>query len=168
HRFGLRIASRGRRRRGGSRPGRRRRSACGRAQEAADKSGVEGGPCSEGVRTRKSVLLVGARRRARGRDVSPGTGKSMNVAVFASSFYPHLGGVEELVRQLCKEYRRRGHEVVVITNRWPPSLPERSTYGGTPVYRIPMRVPDGPRRARIKFQATHRRLERQAREILLR
>jgi glycosyltransferase involved in cell wall biosynthesis len=31
-----------------------------------------------------------------------------------------------------------------------------------------MRVPDGPRRARIKFQATHRRLERQAREILLR
>jgi glycosyltransferase involved in cell wall biosynthesis len=86
----------------------------------------------------------------------------MNLALFASSFYPNLGGVEELVRQLAKEYRQRGHEAIVITNQWPPTVPKRSTYEGIPVYRIPMRVPEGPTRARLKFRATHGRILREA------
>lgn len=92
----------------------------------------------------------------------------MNIAVFASSFYPQLGGVEELVRLLCKEYRHRGHEAIVVTNRWPPDLPRQSTHEGISVYRIPMRVPAGPLRARLRFHATRRRLSRDIRQILLR
>jgi glycosyltransferase involved in cell wall biosynthesis len=92
----------------------------------------------------------------------------MNLALFASSFYPNLGGVEELVRQLAREYRRRGHEAIVITNQWPPSLPKRSMCEGIPVYRIPMRVPDGPARARLKFRATHGGILREAGAIMRR
>lgn len=37
------------------------------------------------------------------------------VALIASSFYPHIGGVEEHVRQIARELRDLGHEVVVWT-----------------------------------------------------
>ena len=46
----------------------------------------------------------------------------MNVAIFASAFYPSIGGVEELVRQLAHEYQRHGMSVIVLTNRWPRSV----------------------------------------------
>ncbi len=37
------------------------------------------------------------------------------VALIASSFYPHIGGVEEHVRQIARELRDLGHEAVVWT-----------------------------------------------------
>ena len=47
----------------------------------------------------------------------------MTVALFASAFYPHVGGVEELCRQLAHEYRARGDGIAVFTERWPRTLP---------------------------------------------
>src|SRR5205823_6008368 len=55
----------------------------------------------------------------------------------------------------------------VITNRWPPNLPKHTVAEGTPVYRIPMRVPDGPVRARIRFHATHSHILREVEAILV-
>ena len=66
---------------------------------------------------------------------------------FASAFYPHVGGVEELVRQLAHAYRRRGMSPIVLTNRWPLSLPAYECYEDIPVYRFILRVPDGNIRA---------------------
>jgi len=43
--------------------------------------------------------------------------KSVTIAIFASAFYPHVGGVEELCRQLALELRRRGHRAIILTNR---------------------------------------------------
>ena len=60
----------------------------------------------------------------------------MNIAIFASAFHPHLGGVEELVRQLAHHLEKRGHAVIVITNRWPRALPEHEVVEGIPVYRL--------------------------------
>jgi glycosyltransferase involved in cell wall biosynthesis len=64
----------------------------------------------------------------------------LNVALFASAFYPHIGGVEELCRQLAHEYRRRGIGVIVLTNRWPRGLPRYEEVEGIPVHRLALRV----------------------------
>jgi len=80
----------------------------------------------------------------------------MRIAVLASSFYPHVGGVEELVLQLSKAYGAKGHDSVILTNRWPPSLPKTEEYEGLAVSRVPMRIPEGPFRARVRYHLSHR------------
>lgn len=67
----------------------------------------------------------------------------MNIAIFASAFYPHFGGVEEVCRNLALEYKRRGHGVVVLTARHPASLPADETVQGIDVYRLAWEMPNG-------------------------
>lgn len=90
----------------------------------------------------------------------------LRIAIFASAFHPHVGGVEELCRQLAHELRRLRHEVIVITNRWPRDLPAFENFEGIPVYRVPQRVPDGSARARLNYRLTHHMLRRRTRSIL--
>jgi glycosyltransferase involved in cell wall biosynthesis len=90
----------------------------------------------------------------------------MRVALFASAFYPHVGGVEELVRQLAHAYRERDMHAIVITNRWPHSLPAYEEYEGIPVYRLSMRVPDGNIKVRLKYRLTHGSIKREIFGIL--
>ncbi len=78
----------------------------------------------------------------------------MNIALFASAFYPHLGGVEELVRQLSQAYIEAGHTAIVITNKWPTTLPEYEDYEGIPTYRLSMRMPEGNLKELIKHALT--------------
>ena len=92
----------------------------------------------------------------------------MNIALFASAFHPHVGGVEELVRQLAHAYRRKGHGAIVVTNRWPPELPEFEEYEGIPVYRFAMRTPGGSLRERAKYQLTHTATARRMLDVLKR
>ncbi len=92
----------------------------------------------------------------------------MNIALFASAFYPHVGGVEELVRQLAHAYIGKGVQPIVLTNRWPRDLPAYEDYEGIPLYRIAMRVPDGGPKARINYALTHRAIERGMLAILRR
>lgn len=92
----------------------------------------------------------------------------MNIALFASAFHPHVGGVEELVRQLAHAYRRKGHRAIVVTNRWPPELLEFEEYEGIPVYRFAMRTPGGSLRERAKYQFTHASTERRMLDVLRR
>ena len=66
----------------------------------------------------------------------------MNIAILPSAFHPHLGGVEELVRQLAHELVRRGHGVHIHTNRWPKTLPENELFETLPVHRHCFRVPE--------------------------
>ncbi|MCW2616782.1 MAG: putative glycosyltransferase, group 1 [Frankiales bacterium] len=63
-------------------------------------------------------------------------------AVFASAFHPHIGGVEELVRQLVAEQARRAMQPVVVTNHFPKTLPAVEMVEGTPVLRHVFRVPE--------------------------
>lgn len=79
----------------------------------------------------------------------------MRIALFASAFYPHVGGVEELVRQLAHAFRDKGFPAIVLTNRWPRSLPRYEEYEGIPVYRLAMRVPEGSLKARVSHMLTH-------------
>ena len=75
----------------------------------------------------------------------------LNVAIFASAFHPHVGGVEELCRQLAVEYRRRGLGVAVLTNRWPRDLPAHEVVEGVEVHRLAMRVPAEGVKAKISW-----------------
>ncbi len=90
----------------------------------------------------------------------------MNIALFASAFYPSLGGVEELCRQLAMELLRQGHGVIVLTNRWPRDLPATETLDGVPVFRLPFRLPEGSAKAAINYHLTHQRIEREMLAIL--
>ena len=90
----------------------------------------------------------------------------MNVAIFASAFYPHVGGVEELVRQLSHEYGSKGLHPIVLTNRWPRSLPSYEKYEGIPVYRLPMRIPEGSFKVRLNYKLTHGAICREMLRIL--
>ncbi len=90
----------------------------------------------------------------------------MNVALFASAFHPSLGGVEELVRQLAHIYPGKGAQPIVITNRWPRTLPAYEEYEGIPLYRIAMRVPEGGLKARANYALTHSAIRRSLRRIL--
>src|SRR5438093_12129473 len=78
----------------------------------------------------------------------------MNIAIFASAFHPSLGGVEEVVRQVAHEYKRQGISTIVLTNRWPRSLPQREIYEGIPVYRLAMRLPEYTLKVRMNYWLT--------------
>jgi glycogen(starch) synthase len=64
-------------------------------------------------------------------------------ALFPSAFHPHVGGVEELTRQLGLEQIRLGMRPLVVTNQWPRDLPQSDVVDGLPLRRLPFRVP-GP------------------------
>ena len=66
----------------------------------------------------------------------------MNIAHFASEFYPSVGGVQEFVRQLAAEQHTEGSHPVIITNRWPKSLPPEALFEQVPVRRYIFRVPE--------------------------
>ena len=83
-----------------------------------------------------------------------------NPAIFASAFAPHLGGVEELVRQLAVEQRLRGARTVVVTNRWPRALDARETVDGIPVLREALRFPGSGWRSWAGFLADSRAVSR--------
>lgn len=92
----------------------------------------------------------------------------MKVAIFASAFAPHIGGVEELVRQLAHAYRRAGDAAIVLTDRWPRNLPTHEIYEGIPIYRPAMRVPEGSLKAHINYRLTHETILREVLSILRR
>ena len=92
----------------------------------------------------------------------------MTVAFFASAFHPHVGGVEECCRQLAHEYRARGVEVIVLTNRWPRSLPEEEIFEGIPVYSLAMRVAGPSLKSKLTAVGTAHLVRRRVTEILRR
>jgi glycogen(starch) synthase len=65
-------------------------------------------------------------------------------ALFPSAFHPHVGGVEELTRQLALEQTRRGKHPLILANQWPRELSTSDSIDDLAVRRVPFRVP-GPR-----------------------
>ncbi len=90
----------------------------------------------------------------------------MNVAIFASAFYPHVGGVEELVRQLAHTYQARGVSPIIITNRWPRSLPSYEQYEGIPTYRLALRTPEPSLKSKVSYTLTHGSVRRSVLDVL--
>ena len=49
----------------------------------------------------------------------------------AQRLLPHVGGIEEMTRQLALALRARGHEAAVLTNRWPDGVAESELLDGS-------------------------------------
>lgn len=77
------------------------------------------------------------------KDPRPTRPAAERVVLAASSFAPHKGGVEELVRQLARQQAKDGESPRVVTMRWPKSLPSSEVIEGIPVRRFLYRSPEG-------------------------
>lgn len=51
-------------------------------------------------------------------------------------YYPHTGGVEKHVQCVCRCLKALGHEVIVLTQKHEPALPNLEILEGVPVHRI--------------------------------
>jgi glycogen(starch) synthase len=60
----------------------------------------------------------------------------MRILLVAARYLPHRGGLESVASHLAQEFRRAGHEVLVVTHRWPRTLPAREVIEGVPVQRL--------------------------------
>ncbi|MEM9789590.1 MAG: glycosyltransferase family 4 protein [Planctomycetota bacterium] len=90
----------------------------------------------------------------------------MKIAIFASAFHPHVGGVEELCRQLALHYKEMGHDAIVVTIRWPRDLPTHDTHDGIDVYRFAMRAGEGSLKQRLNALRTGWRDRRDIRSLM--
>src|SRR6266496_3612266 len=59
----------------------------------------------------------------------------MKILLIVSSYAPNTGGLQTVTGQLAKELLARGHDVSVITNRYPRTLAEREVIDGVQVTR---------------------------------
>jgi glycogen(starch) synthase len=59
----------------------------------------------------------------------------MQILILSASYTPVLGGLQTVTRALARHLAEKGQDVVVVTNRYPRSLPERETIDGVPVRR---------------------------------
>jgi len=60
----------------------------------------------------------------------------MRILLISSSYPPVLGGLQTVAHTLAQLLIRRGHDVVVVTNRYPRSLPAKEVLDGVPVRRL--------------------------------
>jgi glycosyltransferase involved in cell wall biosynthesis len=65
----------------------------------------------------------------------------VNIVLVASSYLPHVGGVERVVSALAQNLVRRGHTVTVIAPRHPRTLPAQETLDGVLVRRYFFLIP---------------------------
>jgi glycogen(starch) synthase len=84
-----------------------------------------------------------------------------SVALFASSFSPHVGGVEEVVHQLALQQSRSGERPMVLTMRWPKDLPSFEHIDGLPIRRHVFRLPEPTPRFMLAYSLENRRIQRQ-------
>jgi len=60
----------------------------------------------------------------------------VKILLVTSRYLPHLGGLATVVHHLAQEMRHSGHDVLVVANRYPRSLPSKETIGGVRVKRL--------------------------------
>lgn len=65
----------------------------------------------------------------------------MRPALVPSSYPPNIGGVETVSQRLAHGLDRAGHTPIVVTTRWPKSLPAAEDDAGVQVVRANLRVP---------------------------
>src|SRR5216683_3625552 len=65
----------------------------------------------------------------------------MRILLVTARYYPHRGGLETVVHHLAKGYRRVGHHVRIVTNRYPRTLPAHEMIDDVPVTRMQFLYP---------------------------
>jgi glycogen(starch) synthase len=78
----------------------------------------------------------------------------LRILLVPSAYYPHIGGIEELTRQLALALKKRGHDAAVLTNRWPPGTRHSEVLDGIDVIRLRFPLPAKRLSAILHFLAT--------------
>jgi glycogen(starch) synthase len=78
----------------------------------------------------------------------------LRILLVPSAFYPHVGGIEELTRQLALAFKARRHATAVLTNRWPPGTQPSEVLDGINVTRLRFPLPAKRPFAPLRFLAT--------------
>jgi glycogen(starch) synthase len=60
----------------------------------------------------------------------------VKILLVASRYLHHRGGLATVVHHLAQEFHSSGHEVLVVANRYPRSLPDNETIDGVSVKRL--------------------------------
>lgn len=77
----------------------------------------------------------------------------LRVLLVPSAYYPHVGGIEELTRQLALALQAKGHQAAVLTNRWPPGTSSAELLDGIDVTRLRFPLPAARPLAAARFVA---------------
>jgi glycogen(starch) synthase len=77
----------------------------------------------------------------------------LRIVLAPSAYYPHVGGIEELTRQLALAFKARGHQAAVLTNRWPEGVRPREVLNGIDVMRMDFPLPAKRPSAALRFLA---------------
>lgn len=65
----------------------------------------------------------------------------INIAISPSSYFPLVGGVEELTKNLAKQFLEKGFKPIIITVRQPQNSPKYELFEGIAVYRFRFKNP---------------------------
>lgn len=60
----------------------------------------------------------------------------MKILFVASLYYPHVGGIETVIKELSRRYRDQEIDVCVLTKKYPYDLEEHLHIDGVDVYRV--------------------------------
>lgn len=60
----------------------------------------------------------------------------LNILLVVSSYLPNVGGLQTVTSNLARGLREQGHEVTVLAQRYPRTLPEREVISDVPVERL--------------------------------
>ena len=66
----------------------------------------------------------------------------MKILLLPASYAPVVGGLQTVVQTLARSFTRQGHEVRVVTNRYPVALAAKETIDGVRVDRLLFLSPD--------------------------
>ena len=77
--------------------------------------------------------------------------RSLRVLLAPSTYYPRVGGIEELTRQLALALKAKGHEASVLTNRWTDDLVESELLDSVDVTRLRFPLPAAHPRVTARF-----------------
>lgn len=80
--------------------------------------------------------------------------KPLRIVLAPSAYYPHVGGIEELTRQLARSYDSHGHRVSVLTNLWPDGVRASEVLDGVSVARFRFPLPASQPAAVLRFLAS--------------
>lgn len=61
----------------------------------------------------------------------------MNILILSTTYYPFIGGIEQVVHNLGRWLQQAGHRVVIVSERKPLRLPAREMIDSIPIYRFP-------------------------------
>ena len=66
----------------------------------------------------------------------------MRILIVTSSYLPKRGGLETVVRELATRMQQKGHDVVIVSSRFPRTLPAQEVIDNIPVKRFQFLDPE--------------------------